>query len=354
MHRKYLTRARYSLAFVLLFPISSALAQQNLNASPNNNTVELPADLAIVPADTDQLLSINFGAYWTGPEAESLKRLASTHPVVMTWSLKEMTAQIGVDAENLERVLMIRTRSDVVVAATTRQPYDSMKVLATLVPNAEEKSAAGKKYVYSPTTKNSVYLLNERTFVASFGSDLQSFLNMPAPSKRDAAFSRIAAAIAGGAPFALQVGPAFVRSFAADQKMQGGPYDALAKAQDWEIIAAIDKGLTIKLAADFATKEEADAANAPFKLIGDKLSWYLGMSKTQMAPFLQQQAQEYPNAKNLAPQFDKVIDAATDGLKTIQVTSDKNRAEATVVIKTDQPIATTVLLLTLSPRGAKQ
>jgi hypothetical protein len=348
--------SRFFVLFVffvaILCPIVGQAAEPSAQPA-SARTTELPPDLAIVPPDTALLLCFDLSNYWTGPEAESLKRISNTHPVVPTWWLRDMPAATGLAPENVVRMMQFSGTFPSVSVVTTREAYDRAKVLAALAPDAAQKSAGGKTYFQSAKTRNSVFPLNDRTLLIGMGNDLQGFLSRSAAAQRDESLDRALAAAKNGAPIVIHAGPDMVRKIAADQKMQNGRFASLATAHAWQIIAEADKDLTISLLTDFATKEEADKSTAALKSIGQSLTSMIPFYKSNMTPFLTQQSANYPAVKDLIPKMTAALDSAAEGLKTIQVASKNNRSGAEVKIKTGEPLTTAIMLLTLTPRAAK-
>jgi hypothetical protein len=265
-----------------------------------------------------------------------------------------MPTATGLPPENVVRMMIFATPAESVAAITTREPYDRPKVLAAFAPNAIQKTVAGKTYYQSTKANNSVFPLNERTVILGMGQDLQGFLSRAASPERDQSLDRALTAIKKGAPLVIHAGPAFIRRTAADQRMPGGPLESLAKAHSWQIVAENNKRLTIKLLADFATNEEADKSTPALKIVGNELSNLIPFYKSHMTPFLKEQEKQYPGAKELALEMATALDAASAGLKHLDVRSLNNRAGTQIDIDTNEPITTAVLLLTLMPRAAKQ
>jgi hypothetical protein len=340
-------------AFVIVSATICVTCAQHV-ATSLPKSIDLPSDLALVPADADQLIVINLGDAWNGAESESLRRISSAHPVVPSWHLRDLPAKSGLDADNISRMLQFNARNNTVRVVTTRQPYDRAKVLATLVPDPIEKSAGGKRYFYSAKGSNSVLPLNERTLMLGIGEDLQGFLTARARPARNTSLDNALQAAKKGAPFVLYAGPNMVRALAEDQHVADGPYAALAKSNAWLFIAQPTNGLTIQIIADFANDEDAANSKPAISLVGEKLLGLMPFYKTNMLPFLEQQATQYPAAPELAPRMANAIDATADALKEIRVETKNNRAGVQIVIKTDEPLSTAVLLLTLTPRAAKE
>ncbi len=73
-----------------------------------------------------------------------------------------------------------------------------------------------------------------------------------------------------------------------------------------------------------------------------------------MPPFLEREPGKYPGVKDLAPRLERTLQSARAGLKDI--TTD--RKGATVLgsarVKTDEPVTSFVLLLSMAPRAAKR
>jgi len=314
----------------------------------------LSPDLAVVPAETNYLVAINLTRYWNGPETESLKKLADSHPVVPSWSLRDLPTYTGLQPENVVRMMQFTAATEAITTISTSQPYDREKVLRALAPEAVEKSAAGKTYFYSSKSTNAVYFLDDQTLVIGMGHDIAGFLSRPASTGRDPALDRVLLASHEGAPFVLHAGAAVVRSIATEKNMQQGPYAPFAQARDWQIIATIAKQLTVDLRADFNTKEEALNSAPAFKLVTQKLADLVPFYRAHMSPFLKEQEAQYPGARELAAELSATFDATDAALKAVQITSTEKSAVARIEIKSDKPATTAVLLLTLTPRAEKQ
>jgi hypothetical protein len=341
---------QFCVAITIAIAFVASLAAQT---KPDDAT-KLSPDLAVVPPDTGFLVALNLTKYWDGSEAESLKRLANSHPVVPSWSLRDLPTYTGLQPENVVRMMNFTVAKDAVTTIATKQPYDREKVLNALAPEAVQKSAAGKSYYYSNKSKNAVQLLDDHTLVIGMGHDLAGFLARPALTERDASLDRVLLASQQGAPFVLHAGPNFIRAFAGEKDIPHSPLSAMATARAWQIIATIGQQLTIDLRADFATKEEAEKSTAALALIGEKLTGMIPFYRSHMDPFLKEQEAQYPNARDLASDLSTAFDATAAALKAIQITSAENSGNARIEIKTDKPATTAVLLLTLTPRAAKE
>jgi hypothetical protein len=136
-----------------------------------------------------------------------------------------------------------------------------------------------------------------------------------------------------------------------DLRLNDGEFAPLAKAKAWRIVAEADAGLRIKLLADFANEKDATDSKAALQLIGEKLTALMPFYKENMIPFLNQQQAEHPGAGELATKMTGAIDAASQALKAMEVRSRGNLAGAQIFIKTEEPLTTAVLLLTLTPRA---
>jgi hypothetical protein len=340
-----------SLAFVLT-QVALLSAQQGAIAVPAQKP--LPPDLALVPADTVQLVAFTLGQPWNGAEADSLKRVSSIHPVIPSYHLKDLPANLGVEAENVERMIQLSTPAEQTALVTTIKPYNREKVLAAFVPRAAEKSAGGKTYYHSDTSGNHLYFVDDRTLLLGMGQDLQGFLAREPADNRHDSLEFALRTIASGAPVVVHVGASGVRAFSADQQLAEGEFATLAKASAWHIVAEPDNGLTIRLLADFENAEDAANAKRELTVIGDKLSAIMPFFKQNMVPFLNNQEAQFPGASELAPKMSAAIDGATDALKQITVRSKDRHAGAQIVIATEEPLTTALLLLTLTPRAQAQ
>jgi hypothetical protein len=345
---------QFLLSLVVLLVVTAAGFAQPRPASEFDPT-KLPPDLALIPADAIQFIAFTLGDAWSGAEAESFKQVSSLHPVVPSWALKELPTKVGIEADNVERFTMVTLPTEAVILIRTLRPYDREKVVAALVPEAVERTAGDKSYLHSENSKNSLHVLDDRTLLLGLGIDIKSFLTRPVPQQRDFSIDNAIKALNAGAPIVLHAGPPLVRAVSDQMKLADGEYAALSKAHAWQLLTqANDDGLTIRLLADFRNEEDAAQCTGALNQIGAKLIGYLAFSKESMTKFFKEQNKDYFGASELAPKLKTAIDATIEALRKVSVRSVRNRAGAQVVIKTDEPLTTAALLLTLTPRAPVQ
>src|SRR6476469_2050037 len=131
---------RIVVALTVTLTLNSALAAQ----AQSHISTTLPPDLTLVPSDVRLFACFNLTKYWDSHEADSLNRIANSHPVVFTWGFKDMPSGMGLQPENVVRITMFNTSGDGIYVVSTKQPYDGERVLAAIAPEAVKKSVAGK------------------------------------------------------------------------------------------------------------------------------------------------------------------------------------------------------------------
>lgn len=311
------------------------------------------ADFALVPGDTPLFLSLHVGKHWNGLESQSLKQVSTSHPIVPSWWLNDLKKTVGLSPAEVERVLVIHASSGrQIVAITTGKPYNRDKVLAAIVPNAVEKKAGGKTYLFSEKSGNSLLSLNEHAFAVGFGHDLRTFFEQRSQKKIDASLARALAA-AKDSLFVLNLGPTQIGRFT-NKIGPESPLTPLTKAHAWQVIIKASDGLTINLLAEFSTPEQANDGAAALKKLGGQIQGYLVMAGRQMPLFLKRQEADYPGAKQLGPQMTAAVEAASDALDKWNVQTEDNRVRVTIALKTETPATTFATLLTLLPRAKKE
>jgi hypothetical protein len=99
---------------------------------------------------------------------------------------------------------------------------------------------------------------------------------------------------------------------------------------------------------------EAEQAMPALRKLLDGLSDYFATAKKQMPAFFRSQETAFPGAKQVAAKMDQALAAAEAGLGGVQVVRNGRKIEAAVLAKTEQPVSTAVLLVSLIPRAAKK
>ena len=128
----------------------------------------------------------------------------------------------------------------------------------------------------------------------------------------------------------------------------------LLSARSWQVrFEPSDRGLSALFQATFAdgaaAKESVGALNTVVRL----LDQYLAMAETNMPPFLEQQAGEFPRAPDLAAPMKSAIAAARSAAQLARASQSGASAQVTVLVETEEPVTAAVLLLSLMPRPPK-
>jgi hypothetical protein len=128
----------------------------------------------------------------------------------------------------------------------------------------------------------------------------------------------------------------------------------LLSARSWQVrFEPADRGLSALFQATFADGTAAKEPVGALNTIVSLLDQYLAMAETNMPPFLEQQAGEFPRAPGLAAPMKSAIAAARTGLQAARANQAGTTAQVSFLIKTEEPVTAAVLLLSLMPRPPK-
>ncbi len=334
-----------------------------LPGGPAVRAADLPADLALVPADAPAFLCLRVSPYWTGGEAEALKKVSQAHPVVVTSMFtpafspaNDFEKALGLSVADIERVVVVfpdlAKLGDFVAVLTTRKPFNRDKVLGALVPDAKEAKAGGQTYFTSDKSQHGVRVVNDRTVLAGGAEAVRAFLSRPASS--GGALAEAIQTAAGNHLLVVGVVPTTFLPAVKNAGPQARPFVPLLEAKSWQIVVDAEKDLRLNVRMTFASEEAAKEGEWGMKAAAAALASYFEFAAKQMPPFLEREPGKYPGVKDLAPRLERTLQSARAGLKDI--TTD--RKGATVLgsarVKTDEPVTSFVLLLSMAPRAAKR
>jgi hypothetical protein len=317
---------------------------------------DLPADLALVPPGAPVFLCFQVGPYWNGPEAEVLKKVTQAHPVVVTSIANDLEKQTGLAMSDIEQVVVSfpgEKLIDPLMIITTRKPFDRDKVLGALVPDAKEAMAGATKFYTSDKSILGVRVVNDRTLLLGDAEWVRTFLARPAAAGGGALEETVKAA-AGKHLLVVGVVPTILRAEVKNAGPKGEPFVPLMEAKFWELTVDAAEDLRVNVRMTFASEESAKEGQTALKAVGPALAGYLEFCEKEMPPFLKRESAKYPGAKDLSPRLQGTLQNARAGLKGFTSERKGSAVEGSLRIKTDEPVTSFVLLLSMSPRPAKE
>jgi hypothetical protein len=315
----------------------------------------LPADLALVPEDAVAFLCFDVARYWSGPEAEPLKKITHAHPLVLTWETKDFEKEIGLHMADIERFILVfpevKAAGAFAYIFTTRKPFDRDKVLGVLVPESKEMKVGTKKYFVSDKSKFGVQLINDRTILFGPDKGVRAFLTRPAAAK-DGTLRQAVVAAADEHLLVAGVNPsAFLPAVKNAEKLV--PFVPLFEAKSWRITADAAKELRINLRLDFANEAAAKEGRTALLSFAQALIDFCTFAEKGMDGFYKREADKYKGVTELSSRYPKLFENTRAALKDFKSEQKGSMVEGILRIKTDEPVTSFVLLLSMMPREAK-
>jgi hypothetical protein len=318
----------------------------------------LPADLALVPEDAAAFLYLEVGKHWNGPEAMTLEKVAQSHPIVPTWWARDLAKHIGVNLTDLERVVAIiadfQKMEDFVAILTTRKPFDRAKVLGALVPEAKEMKVEAKTYYVSGKSPLGVRVVNERTLLLGSANGVKGFLSKTAATGKGPLQGAVAAAATGEHLLVARINPSYFLAAVKSAGDKGKTFVPLFAAKSWQITADAAKELRINLRLDFANEAAAKEGQKALKGIVEPLIDFTFFAEKGMDAFYKREADKYKGIPELSSRYPKLFQSTRTALKDFKSEQVGSTVRGTLHIKTDEPVTSFVLLLSMMPRAAKE
>lgn len=325
--------------------------------------------LAIEPADPHSqfvggkpvvLVVSDFGKYWRGPERESLRKISALHPIVPSWWLKDLPAQIGVEADAVERISLVMQptisgigvagmRPVTIVTFAESQHVDAL--LAKMI-SEPEKKVVGERTVLRNDSIAACRVV-DRSLLIGTPASVEGILS-GATEKLDEAWLSFLPNYQRTLLAAIQIDFTY---FAGGLQSLAGrpPFAPLLNAQRVRITLDVDKAnLRITLRGEFADAAAATKAVDPLKAVAAGFDGYLQSAAVEFPKMLAVQATQYPRSGELSPILVAAIEAVRKAIAKAEIKSEGSAAELTLNVATDTPATDAFLLLTLMPRAAKQ
>jgi RNA polymerase sigma factor (sigma-70 family) len=194
IHTMFMTKMKVAVGLVLglgLLALTGKLAfQSNVIATPENpvqeaaaGSVDAPAEnksaLALVPSNALGFAHIAVHDLWS---LDSMKNAREQLP--KTEAFQELEKTVGMNMADIDTVTLMAFGSDpsrepaIVVAVATNRPFARDKLLAALVPEAEEQQHRGKSFFTSKKmNRAAVHVVNDRLFLVGDGQALESYFD---------------------------------------------------------------------------------------------------------------------------------------------------------------------------------
>jgi hypothetical protein len=335
-----------------------ASGRSSLTADDAKPTKALPADLTLVPEDAAAFLCLQVGPYWNGAEAESLKKITQAHPLVLTWETKDFDKQIGLNMAEIERFVLVvpEFKAKGNTAAwifTTGKPFNRDKVLEAIVPEPKEMRIGAIKYFISDKRPEGVQIVNKQTLVMSTATGLRTFLSRPTGAKEGALRQAVGAAADKHLLIAGMVPSVFLPAVK-NSGDKGKAFVPLFEAKSWQITADAAKELRINLRLDFANEAAAKEGQKALQGIVEPLIDFCTFAEKGMNDFYKREADKYKGITELSSRYPKLFENARAALKDFKSEQNGSTVQGTLRIKTDEPVTSFVLLLSMMPREAKK
>ena len=263
----------------------------------------LPADLALVPADSLAFAHVRLAEVLGSEVGKKLLQGLGPELASVKQACVRMLAVKPEDIDRLTVIWLSPTEPTPLFAVTTSQPYDQKALLNAALPDAQRREVKGKAYFISPKAgRTALYFVNDRTYVSGMVEDLVQFLVRPAGAKGPGPLSAALALAAQPHQFVagMRVPDEATREIKEEMKRNRGErLDAvLSRAlqpllEARSVAASVDlkQEIEVRVRADFGTAKAAQEALWPAR---DGLA----LLRLLMTPWIDQVGQQ-PDSANL-------------------------------------------------------
>jgi hypothetical protein len=135
---------------------------------------------------------------------------------------------------------------------------------------------------------------------------------------------------------------------------EGNGYLPLVKATTWQITAEAGKELSLGFRLQFPDEDAAKAGVPSLQKALGQLDRYLTLCEKQMPAFFERESSKHKDAGELTRPTMGSIQSLRTALKAFKPQHEGKRVTGTLALKSDRPVTTFVLLLSLIPRPAKE
>ena len=341
---------RLSILLAVLCCAATTPRADEPGKSPPSSTVR--QELQIVTPNALAYGVLEVSKYWSGEERATLNKVSNAHPIVPTWWALHSEKPAGLEADSIDRITFVVPRyGEFVAVVTTTGTLDHNKVLSALTQGAEPEVRNGREYFTNSSGSMFAFSMNRSSFAVGSAGSAELVLNPESSTAAVRLRERVAKTVLQKP---LLVAYVNVPSLELAPDQVPDEFQPLLSARSWQVrFEPADRGLSALFQATFAdgtaAKEPVGALNTVVRL----LDQYLAMAETNMPPFFEQQAGEFPRAPDLAAPMKSAIAAARSAMQAARASQSGANAQVTVLVETKEPVTAAVLLLSLMPRPPK-
>lgn len=286
----------------------------------------------------------------TGPEAESLQKLAQSHPIVPLYWTSVMEQSLGLTPEEVVLVSLAFDDNGGDALVVTREPYDRHKIIAAVAPGGDLQEAAQIAYAADASRPLAAAFLADRIVLLHPPQSIAD--NLQQNDGYGATLEELRTSAAEPHPlFDMYLEADYSARFSATLAEMG--VDVADTVARWSLGIDDQDDLTIRLTAQLADPADGERVKSAMTKIVPLLKNYLAMSKEMMPPFLETQQAEYPGVAEMNEQMVAAIDALDAALEKPQFTLEDDHVDMLLQAETDTPTTAAMLLITLMPREAR-
>ncbi len=260
---------------------------------------DLPADLALVPADAVGFVHVRLADAWKSDLFAPFRDTLAAGGPKAAAALEE---QIDPPPSAFDRVTLFflpgRHDPEPILAFAFSKAIDPARIAAAYFGGADETTVAGKKVLVPKRTGVGVHAVSDRLVIVGPRGVLADYLGRPVAA--DGAL-KAALAAAPGKPLTAAINVWAVPIPAGDLKDVPEDLLPLFKARTLVATADFDRDPTVRLAAEYADAADAAAAGKALAAATKIGKAYLAKTRTEMAASLFDPKRATPRPPNEVP-----------------------------------------------------
>jgi hypothetical protein len=338
---------------LLALGLLAALAGPAPTAAPGKPP-PLPADLALLRG-APLVVAFDVARHWGGPEAVLLKRASAAHPMILTGWARDIDKVLGVGPDGVERLVFSSPpgkEPEWVVLVTARRPFDRARVQEALTPDASERKVGGRSILVAKKGDTALAWLDDRTLLTGGLAGVRGLLERDPSRAGDALLGALGAA--GKSLFVLGALPEVLAADLAKEGEAAKPFLPLFKARSWVVTADAGKELRFDIRLEFPDEASARAAvpalQATVGHVGAGLAWL----EKDLEGILKVAPPRGEGAREVGKNWRDTTRAARAAVADFKAEREGPVVRGALHVKTETPVTSFVLLLSLLPRPAKK
>lgn len=295
--------------------------------------------------------SLRIGPHWDGPEAATLKQVATAHALFLTSAVEPTAKLYDVKVGQVEELSVAYLPQVGLLTIATLIDEKAADAFDAAMPCDGMGTIAGRTFATSSKVDYAKQRIHPRVIQFGPSPGIRQLYGSKLPLVEKPIVAAFLAAAEKANVLTVEISPEMIKG---SVPIEGTKFAPLIEAKRLRITAHADKTLRVTLQGEFADEAAAKASVDALKACLEELDKVFNLAEKAIPEAMTRDAEQFPQGPAVVHVTERAFQDARKALKESKPTASGNVAEAVVEVKTDRPVTTATILFSMIPRPQKE